>query len=98
MLRGHSAIVTGSTSGIGLGIARAFAAAGAHVMLNGFGAADAIEATRSELQRTHDVDVAYSGADMSRPEQIRALVADAESRFGRVDIVVNNAGIQHVAP
>src|SRR5438477_7125411 len=93
-----SAIVTGSTSGIGLGIARAFAAQGANVMLNGFGQADEIEFTRSQLQREHGVDVLYSGADMSRPEQIRAMAELAESRFGQVDIVVNNAGIQHVAP
>lgn len=94
----RSAIVTGSTSGIGLGIAQAFAEAGADVMLNGFGDADAVEATRAELERRTGVKVRYSGADMSRPEQIRALAAQAEAEFGKVDIVVNNAGIQHVAP
>jgi 3-hydroxybutyrate dehydrogenase len=93
-----SAIVTGSTSGIGLGIARAFAAQGADVMLNGFGSADEIEFTRSELQREFGVQVTYSGADMSRPEQIRTMAELAAASFGKVDIVVNNAGIQHVAP
>jgi 3-hydroxybutyrate dehydrogenase len=93
-----SAIVTGSTSGIGLGIARAFAEAGADVMLNGFGHADEIEFTRSELQREFGVKVLYSGADMSQPEQIRAMAMQAATQFGKVDIIVNNAGIQHVAP
>ncbi|WP_284617219.1 3-hydroxybutyrate dehydrogenase [Aquabacterium humicola] len=98
MLDGKSAIVTGSTSGIGLGIARAFAAAGADVMLNGFGQPGEIEATRAMLQRQYGVKVLHSGADMSRPEQIRAMAAEAAEAFGHVDIVVNNAGIQHVAP
>ena len=98
MLKQKSAIVTGSTSGIGLGIARAFAEHGADVMLNGFGNADEIEFTRSEMERTHRVKVRYSGADMSKPEQIRAMAAQAEAEFGKVDIVVNNAGIQHVEP
>ena len=93
-----SAIVTGSTSGIGLGIARAFAEAGADVMLNGFGHADEIEFTRSQLQREFGVKVLYSGADMSQPEQIRAMAMQAAAQFGKVDIIVNNAGIQHVAP
>ena len=98
MLNQKSAIVTGSTSGIGLGIARAFAEQGADVMLNGFGNADEIEFTRAELQRRFGVKVRYSDADMSRPEQIRALAELARAEFGKVDIVVNNAGIQHVAP
>ncbi|MDZ5459006.1 3-hydroxybutyrate dehydrogenase [Azohydromonas lata] len=98
MLEGKTAIVTGSTSGIGLGIARAFAAQGAHVMLNGLGQADEIEFTRGALQREFGVRVAFHGADMSRPDEIRGLAAQAEAAFGRVDIVVNNAGIQHVAP
>ncbi len=98
LLASKTAIVTGSTSGIGLGIARAFAAQGADVMLNGLGQADEIEFTRAELQREFGVQVRYHGADMSRPEQVRDLAAQAESAFGRVDVVVNNAGIQHVAP
>ena len=98
MLKQKSAIVTGSTSGIGLGIARAFAAQGADVMLNGFGDADEIEITRAEMERRYGVRVRYSGADMSQPAQIRAMAAAAEAAFGKVDVVVNNAGIQFVAP
>ncbi|HKW82990.1 MAG TPA: 3-hydroxybutyrate dehydrogenase [Burkholderiaceae bacterium] len=98
MLKQKSAIVTGSTSGIGLGIARGLAEQGADVMLNGFGNADEIEFTRAELQRQYGVKVRYSGADMTRPEQIRAMAELARAEFGKVDIVVNNAGIQHVAP
>ena len=98
MLKGKSAIVTGSTSGIGLGIATAFAAQGANVMLNGFGDADGIETLRYGLERDHGVSVRHSEADMSDPEAVRALADDARHAFGRVDIVVNNAGIQHVAP
>ena len=98
LLKGQSAIVTGSTSGIGLGIARALAATGADVMLNGLGDAAEIEHTRADLERSHGVRVRYSGADMSRPDDVRALAAAALAEFGRVDIVVNNAGIQHVAP
>ena len=98
MLKGKSAIVTGSTSGIGLGIATAFAAQGADVMLNGFGDADQIETVRHALEAQHGVRVRYSAADMSRPEAIRAMAEAAAAAFGKVDIVVNNAGIQHVAP
>jgi 3-hydroxybutyrate dehydrogenase len=98
LLEGRTAIVTGSTSGIGLGIARAFAAQGARVMLNGLGQADEIELTRSELQREFGVKVAYHGADMRRPQDIRELAERAAADLGPVDIVVNNAGIQHVAP
>ena len=98
LLAGKSAIVTGSTSGIGLGIARAFAAQGADVMLNGLGTAEEIERTRAGLQREFGVRVRFHGADMRRPEEIRDLAARAEAEFGRLDIVVNNAGIQHVAP
>jgi 3-hydroxybutyrate dehydrogenase len=97
-LTGKAAIVTGSTSGIGLGIARALAAAGADVMLNGFGDAAEIARLRDELEATHGVTVAHSGADMSRPEQIEDMVAVATAKLGWVDILVNNAGIQHVAP
>ena len=98
MLKQKSAIITGSTSGIGLGIARAFAAQGADILLNGFGNAQEIEFTRAELQRQYAVQVRYSGADMSQPEQIRAMAELARREFGKVDIIVNNAGIQHVAP
>ena len=98
MLKQKSAIVTGSTSGIGLGIARALAQQGADIMLNGFGPAEAIEATRAGLQREFGVNVRYSGADMSRPAEVRALAEMAIAEFGKVDIIVNNAGIQHVAP
>lgn len=97
-LAGRSAIVTGSTSGIGLAIARAFAAEGANVMLNGFGGKDEIEGLRSGLEREHAVKVLYHPADMTRPAEIADMVAQAGKAFGRVDIVVNNAGIQHVSP
>jgi len=98
MLKGKAAIVTGSTSGIGLGVARALAGAGADVMLNGFGNAGTIEQLRAELSQELGVRVAYSGADMSKAEQIGAMVQQAQSEFGRLDILVNNAGIQHTAP
>ncbi|KQV91168.1 3-hydroxybutyrate dehydrogenase [Massilia sp. Root351] len=97
MLKNKSAIVTGSTSGIGLGIARALAAQGANVMLNGYGDAAAIEAIAAEL-RAHGVQVRHSAADMAQPDQIAAMVAEATAAFGAVDILVNNAGIQHTAP
>jgi 3-hydroxybutyrate dehydrogenase len=96
-LKGKAAIVTGSTSGIGEGIAAALAAAGADIMLNGFGDAAVIEAQRAGLEKAHGVRVSYSSADMSKPEQIKAMVADADKAFGKVDILVNNAGIQTVA-
>jgi len=96
-LQGKVALVTGSTSGIGLGIARALAGAGADVVLNGFGETAVIAALRDELSRTHGVRVAYGAADMTRPDEIAAMVAEAEHGFGSVDILVNNAGIQHVA-
>jgi len=95
-LSGKSAIVTGSTSGIGLGIAQAFAKAGANVMLNGFGNAAEIEAIRNELASAHGIKAVYSGADMSKADDIVKMVADARAAFGQVDILVNNAGIQHV--
>jgi 3-hydroxybutyrate dehydrogenase len=98
MLKGKSAIVIGSTSGIGLGIATAFAAQGADVMLNGFGDGGQIEVLCRRLETEHGVRVRYSAADMSRPEAIRAMAEEAGAAFGKVDIVVNNAGIQHVAP
>ena len=95
-LRGKSAIVTGSTSGIGLGIARAFAAAGMNVMLNGFAPAGEIEKVKQEIEDRFRVKAAFSGADMSKPDQIAAMVSDARQAFGPVDVLVNNAGIQHV--
>ena len=96
-LAGKSAIVTGSTSGIGLGIASALAAEGCDVMLNGFGDAAAIADLRTKLANEHGVRVGYSPADMAKPADIRELVAAAADQFGGVDILVNNAGIQHVA-
>ena len=98
MTQGLCAVVTGSTSGIGLGIAEAFAAAGMKVMLNGFGESSEIEAIRARLADRHAATVAYNGADMAEPGQIAALIANAAAAFGRLDVVVNNAGIQHVAP
>ena len=97
-LAGKSAVVTGSTSGIGLGIARAFAAQRANVVLNGFGDARDIESLRAQLMTEHGVKVVYSAADMSKPADIAAMCAKAKAEFGGIDILVNNAGIQHVAP
>ncbi len=97
-LEGRAAIVTGSTSGIGFGIARALAQAGAAVMLNGFGVAEEIEKTRARLAQETQTDVRYDGADMSKPDAILAMVDAADAAFGKVDILVNNAGIQFVAP
>jgi len=97
MLKGKVAIVTGSTSGIGLGIATSLAAQGANVMLNGFGDPSAIERTRRQLQEQHAIKVGYSPADMSKPADIRELVVKTRADLGSVDILVNNAGIQHVA-
>jgi 3-hydroxybutyrate dehydrogenase len=96
-LEGRSAIVTGSTSGIGLGVAEALAQAGASVMLNGFGPPEEIERARARLASEHGVDARYHGADMTKPAEIAALAQAAAAAFGAVDIVVNNAGIQHVA-
>lgn len=98
MLKGKTALVTGSTSGIGLGMARALARSGANVVLNGFGPADEIEALRAGIEREFGVQAAHDAADMTRPEQIEAMIQAAQARFGSVDILVNNAGIQHVSP
>ncbi len=98
MLKGKVAVVTGSTSGIGLGIATALAAQGADLLLNGFGDAAEIERLRTRLGAEHGVRVDYSGADMSKPADIEAMIAHATRELGRVDILVNNAGIQHTAP
>lgn len=97
-LKGKSAVVTGSTSGIGLGIASALAAAGADVMLNGFGDAAEIEAVRAGLEADHGVKVVYSAADLTQGGQTKQMVAEAEIAFGKVDILVNNAGVQTVSP
>ncbi len=97
-LNGNVALVTGSTSGIGLGIARHLAACGADVMLNGFGDAGEIERLRAGLAAEYGVRVGYSDADMSQPAAIAALVRRVESDFGRLDVLVNNAGIQYTAP
>ena len=97
MLKNKSALVTGSTSGIGLGIARALAQAGAKVMLNGLGDPAAIERTRRDLAAATGADVRFHGADLTRPDEVAALVAATETAFGGVDILVNNAGIQFVA-
>jgi 3-hydroxybutyrate dehydrogenase len=97
-LKSKSAVVTGSTSGIGLAIARALAAEGANVMINGFGDAAEIEKERAGIETEFGVKAIYSPADMTRPDQIAAMIADAENTFGAVDILVNNAGIQHVDP
>ena len=98
MLIGKNAIVTGSTSGIGLGIAEALAKAGANVMLNGLEDPDQIEATRAGLARDHGTTVLYSAANMMNRDEIAAMVETAREAFGSVDVLVNNAGIQHVAP
>ena len=97
-LKGKTALITGSTSGIGLGYARALAAEGASVMINGFGDADEIAGYVAELAKTSGAKAAHSGADMSVPQEIRAMVADCTARLGAPDILINNAGIQHVAP
>jgi 3-hydroxybutyrate dehydrogenase len=97
-LRGKVAIVTGSTSGIGLGIARALAAEGASIMMNGFGSAQDIEALRRDIAGATGVEVRHSPADMTRPDEIAAMVLQAGEAWGRVDVLVNNAGIQHTAP
>lgn len=97
-LKGKVALVTGSTSGIGLGIARALAAEGAHIMLNGFGEAGEIETLRAALAEEFSIKVAYNGADLSKPDQVALLVQKTQEELGRLDILVNNAGIQFTAP
>ena len=93
-----SAVITGSTSGIGKGVADALAASGVNIILNGFGDTDAIEAQRADLEEKYGITAVYNGADMTKADEIRAMMAVAAEIFGSVDIVVNNAGIQHVSP
>lgn len=97
-LKGKTALVTGSTSGIGLGIAKAFAAEGANVIINGFGDADAIETERKALEAASGGKAAYDGADLTKPDAIAEMFARADSDLGGVDILVNNAGTQFVSP
>jgi 3-hydroxybutyrate dehydrogenase len=97
MLKGKTALVTGSTSGIGLAIARALAEDGANLMINGFGDKAAIEQERAGLEKDFGIKARYSAADMTKPAEIAAMIAEAEKEFGSLDVLVNNAGIQHVA-
>jgi 3-hydroxybutyrate dehydrogenase len=97
MLKGKTALVTGSTSGIGLAIARALAKEGANLMINGFGDKAAIEQERAGLEKEFGIKARYSAADMSKPAEIAAMIAGTEKEFGSLDVLVNNAGIQHVA-
>jgi 3-hydroxybutyrate dehydrogenase len=98
MLKGKNALVTGSTSGIGLGYARALAEQGANVTINGFGEAAAIEKERAGIEKDFGVKAAYSPADMSKPTEIADMIRAAETTFGSLDILINNAGIQYVSP
>jgi len=97
-LKDKTALITGSTSGIGLGYARALAAQGAHVMINGFGDRDVIDGYVAELAESSGGKAMYSAADMTKPEAIRAMMAECAEKLGAPDILINNAGIQHVAP
>ena len=98
MLKGKNAIVTGSTSGIGLGIARALAHEGANIMINGFGRESEVECTCQELAKETVCNIHFSGADMSKPPAIREMIKEANEAFGGIDILVNNVGIQYIAP
>jgi len=98
ILKGKTALVTGSTSGIGLAYAKVLAAEGANLVINGFGEADAIEQERRALEATSGAKAMYSGHDLTKPDQIEAMMAEAAKAFGGVDVLINNAGVQHVAP
>jgi len=98
MLKDRNALITGSSSGIGLGIARRFAAAGMNVVMNGIESADQVEQERIDIEKEHGVTVVYKQADMSKPEEVQGLIETGESRLGSVDVLVNNAGIQFVSP
>ncbi len=98
MLTGKTALITGSTSGIGLGVVQALAAQGANIVINGLGDASEIEKTRQSIETDYKVKAIYDGADMTKPEQIRQMCENAVAQFGAVDILVNNAGIQFVSP
>jgi 3-hydroxybutyrate dehydrogenase len=98
MLKGKTAVITGSTSGIGLGIARAMAGEGANIVINGFGAVSDIEKERAGIEKDFKVKAIHSPADMTKPVEIADMIKTAEETFGSVDVLVNNAGIQHVAP
>lgn len=98
MLKGKTAIVTGSTSGIGQGMAYALAKTGCNIMLNGLGDATAIETERTKMEKDTGSKILFNGADMTKPDQIEAMIKETAAKFGSVDIIVNNAGVQHVAP
>lgn len=98
MLKNKTALVTGSTSGIGKGIAEQLASEGVNIILNGFGQQDEIEALVKQIKQNHGVNVAYMGADLSNPDEIKVMIEQSYKLFGSIDILVNNAGIQHVAP
>jgi 3-hydroxybutyrate dehydrogenase len=97
-MKGKTALITGSTSGIGLGIAEAFGRAGANLVINGFGDETEIEAIRSGLEKANGVRVIYDDADMSKPSAIEGMMDRAAKAFGGIDVLINNAGIQHVCP
>src|SRR5690242_15356221 len=97
-LAGKVSLVTGSTSGIGLGIARALAAVGSEIVLNGFGKPEEVADVQARIAADFKVRVSYSGADMSKPQAIREMIEETLRSSGRIDVLVNNAGIQHVAP